>query len=81
MLPQGRKDTCLLSPPHGLVRFDFYSAGLTPARVQGSGQECPLYTSHASGRGRATGAVLAMVLGALPQRLKPALKTILLSQR
>ena len=50
MLSYYWKDTCLLSPPRGPLRLDFYSLRLLPARVKGSGQECPLYTSQSSGR-------------------------------
>jgi len=50
MLPHGWKDTCLLSAPRGPLRLDFYPLRLLPARVKGSGQECPLYTSQSSGR-------------------------------
>ncbi len=50
MLPHGWKDTCLLSPPRGPLRLDFYPLRFLPARVKGSGQECPLYTSQSSGR-------------------------------
>src|SRR5216683_2222972 len=49
MLPYYWKDTCLLSPPRGPLRLDFYPLRLLPARVKGSGQECPLYTSQSSG--------------------------------
>src|SRR5712692_11138975 len=50
MLPYYWKDTCLLSSPRGPLRLDFYPLRLLPARVKGSGQECPLYTSQSLGR-------------------------------
>src|SRR5260370_41214699 len=50
MLPCYWKDPCLLSAPRSPLRLDFDPLRLLPARVKGSGQECPLYTSQSSGR-------------------------------
>src|SRR5258708_5421143 len=75
MLPQGWKDAWMLSPPRGSLRLGFYSLRLLTARVKGSGQECPLYTSQSSGRERATRAVLVMVQRARPRLLGQWSKT------
>jgi hypothetical protein len=67
MLPYGWKDACLFSPSRGPLRLDFYPLGLLPARVKGSGQECPLYTSQSLGLGtRGSRDAVECV----PQRLK-----------